>query len=60
MFDEKLKKAEGFILLQNYLTKAVFEKEATPVSDTEMLTRYYKSQAFYRSCLTKKWGGFND
>ena len=44
MFDEKLKKAEGFILLQNNLTKTVFEKKATPVSDTEMLTRYYKSQ----------------
>ena len=44
MFDEKLKKAEGFILLQNNLMNAVFVKQATPVGDVETLTRYYKSQ----------------
>lgn len=56
MFDEKLKKAEGFILLQNSLTKAVFEKEATPVSDTEMLTRYYKSQDILSELFNEEMG----
>ncbi len=44
MFNQKLKKAEGFILLQNNLMNAVFVKQATPVGDVEALTRYYKSQ----------------
>lgn len=56
MFDEKLKKAEGFILLQNSLTKAVFEKKATPVSDTEMLTRYYKSQDVLSELFNEEMG----
>ena len=56
MFDEKLKKAEGFILLQNNLTKAVFEKKATPVSDTEMLTRYYKSQDVLSELFNEEMG----
>lgn len=42
MFNQKLKKAEGFILLQNNLMSAVFVKQATPVGDVEALTRYYK------------------
>lgn len=56
MFDEKLKKAEGFILLQKHLTKAVFEKKATSVSDTEMLTRYYKSQDVLSKLFSKQMG----
>lgn len=56
MFNQKLKKAEGFILLQNHLTKAFFEKKATPVSDTEMLTRYYKSQQTLSELFNEQMG----
>ncbi|WP_272648968.1 hypothetical protein [Limosilactobacillus reuteri] len=51
-----MKKAERFILLQNHLTKAVFEKKATPVSDTEMLTCYYKSQDVLSELFNEEMG----
>lgn len=56
MFNQKLKKAEGFILLQNHLTKAVFEKQATPVGDIEALTRYYKSQQTLSELFNEQMG----
>lgn len=54
MFDEKLKKAEGFILLQNNLMNAVFVKQATPVGDAEALTRYYQSQQTLSKLFNKQ------
>lgn len=56
MFDQKLKKAEGFILLQDNLMKAVFVKQATPVSDIEALTRYYKSQDILSELFNEQMG----
>ncbi|WP_181394714.1 hypothetical protein [Limosilactobacillus reuteri] len=56
MFNQKLKKAEGFILLQNHLTKAVFKKKATPVGDIEALTRYYKSQQTLSELFNEQMG----
>ncbi|MGE9995193.1 hypothetical protein ACEE97_06510 [Limosilactobacillus reuteri] len=56
MFDEKLKKAEGFILLQNNLMNAVFVKQATPVGDVETLTRYYKSQQTLSELFNEQMG----
>ena len=56
MFNQKLKKAEGFILLQNRLTKAVFVKQATPVGDVEALTRYYKSQDVLSELFNEEMG----
>ena len=56
MFDEKLKKAEGFILLQNNLMNAVFVKQATPVGDVEALTRYYKSQQTLSELFNEQMG----
>ena len=60
MFNQKLKKAEGFILLQNNLMNAVLVKQATPVGDVEALTRYYESQQLYQNYLMSKWGGCNE
>lgn len=56
MFDEKLKKAEGFILLQNNLMNAVFVKQATVISDTETFTRYYKSQDVLSELFNEEMG----
>ena len=56
MFDEKLKKAEGFILLQNNLMNAVFVKQATPVGDVETLTRYYTSQQTLSELFNEQMG----
>jgi len=56
MFNQKLKKAEGFILLQNRLTKAVFVKQATTVGDVEALTRYYKSQQTLSELFNEQMG----
>jgi len=56
MFDEKLKKAEGFILLQNNLMNAVFVKQATHVGDVEALTHYYKSQQTLSELFNEQMG----
>lgn len=56
MFDQKLKKAEGFVLLQNNLAKAVFIKQATPVSDVEALARYYKSKDILSELFNEQTG----
>ncbi|MBB1080208.1 hypothetical protein H5S09_02845 [Limosilactobacillus sp. STM2_1] len=56
MFNQKMKKAEGFVLLQKRLTKAVFVKQATPVSDIEALTRYYKSQDILSELFNEQMG----
>lgn len=56
MFNQKLKKAEGFILLQNNLMNAVFVKQATPVGDIEALTRYYQSQQTLSKLFNKQMG----
>ncbi|WP_186823638.1 hypothetical protein [Limosilactobacillus reuteri] len=51
-----MKKAEGFILLQDNLMKAVFIKQATPVGDVEALTRYYKSQQTLSELFNEQMG----
>ncbi|UNL36230.1 hypothetical protein G8B26_01320 [Limosilactobacillus reuteri] len=56
MFDQKMKKAEGFILLQKNLMKTVFVKQATPVGDVEALTRYYKSQDVLSELFNEEMG----
>lgn len=56
MFNQKLKKAEGFILLQNNLMSAVFVKQATPVGDVEALTRYYRSQDVLSELFNEEMG----
>ena len=56
MFNQKLKKAEGFILLQNNLMNAVFVKQAIPVGDAEALTRYYKSQDVLSELFNEEMG----
>ena len=56
MFNQKLKKAEGFILLQNNLKNAVFVKQLTPVGDVESLTRYYKSKQTLSELFNEQMG----
>lgn len=56
MFDEKLKKAEGFVLLQKNLMNVVFVKQATPIGDVEALTRYYKSQDVLSELFNEEMG----
>lgn len=53
---KKLKKAEGFILLQNNLMNAAFIKQAIPVGDVEALTRYYKSQQTLSELFNEQMG----
>ena len=60
MFNQKLKKAEGFILLQNNLKNAVFVKQAIPVGDVKHLLAITNRNKLYQNYLMSKWGGCNE